>query len=303
MKPEYLKHTEIDFVKWDNCVQASENHLPYCYSWYLNIVSPGWEALVLGDYEKIFPLTFRKKAAVNYLFQPYFTQQLGIFGIKVCEQDLNDFISAIPQKFKFIEINLNNFCTLKTKGLLVKSKVTHHLILKNNYDELSSLFNDNTKRNIRKAEKTKLKLVESGSVQSLINLFKKNAGSKTELIKKDYSVLELLMNSSISKNIGRVYEVQDEKNNLQASLFLLSSKNILINLFNASSVLGRKNSAMFFLINEVLKLNAGNKKIFDFEGSEIAEVARFYKGFGGIPVAYSHIRVNRLPWPLKWIKK
>ena len=108
MKPVYLKHTEIDKVKWDDCVLNSQNHLPYCYSWYLDIVSPGWDALISNDYEFIFPLTHRRKAGINYLFQPYFTQQLGLFSKNAFEQKtVTAFLSAIPEHFKFIEINLN----------------------------------------------------------------------------------------------------------------------------------------------------------------------------------------------------
>ncbi|MEI7803410.1 MAG: hypothetical protein WCI97_12225, partial [Bacteroidota bacterium] len=95
MKSHYLKHTEIDITKWDHCVKNSFNHLPYCYSWYLDVVSPGWDALISDDYEYIFPLTHRRKARINYLFQPYFTQQLGLFSSKKFSQKiLNEFLSA-----------------------------------------------------------------------------------------------------------------------------------------------------------------------------------------------------------------
>ncbi|MEI7803415.1 MAG: hypothetical protein WCI97_12250, partial [Bacteroidota bacterium] len=95
MKPHYLKHAEIDKTKWDHCVKNSINHLPYCYSWYLDVVSPGWEALISGAYKYIFPLTHRRKARINYLYQPYFTQQLGLFSSKKFSQKiLNEFLSA-----------------------------------------------------------------------------------------------------------------------------------------------------------------------------------------------------------------
>lgn len=303
MKPEYIKHNAIDFVKWDRCVETCENHLPYCYSWYLNIVSPGWDALVLGEYEKIFPLTFRTKARIKYLYQPYFTQQLGLYGNGIKETDVSDFLKAIPKKFKFIEINLNSFCHLNAKEYSCKLKVTHYLDLNKKYAEIFSSFNDNTKRNIRKAEKLNLIFNDKGKIKSLINLFQETAGKKTELKKKDYQVLESIIKTAVNNKSGKIYEIRDTENNLQAGLFLLSSKNIGINLFNASSSLGKKNSAMFFLLNELFKLYSGNNITFDFEGSEIAEVARFYKGFGGVAVQYPYIKLNRLPWPLKWIKE
>ena len=116
-------------------------------------------------------------------------------------------------------------------------------------------------------------------------------------------MLEKLMVSLQKNNCGDVYEIRDTNQNLEAALFLISSKNILINLFNASSYTGKKNSAMFLLFNELIKMNSASEKIFDFEGSEIAEVAKFYKGFGSEPVYYPTLKSNRLHWSLKWMKK
>ena len=50
-------------------------------------------------------------------------------------------------------------------------------------------------------------------------------------------------------------------------------------------------------------MNSASEKLFDFEGSEISEVAKFYKGFGSEPVYYPTLKSNRLHWSLKWIKK
>lgn len=303
MNPVYLKHHEIDFNKWDSAVLSGDFHYPYCLSWYLDIVSPGWEALIAENYKQVFPLTFRTKSAISYLYQPFFTQQLGLFGHKIKPGDINRFIKAIPSKFKFIEINLNQNCILNTKDFSVRNKTTHHLSLNDDYKTIAHSYNENTKRNIKKSERFSLKLNTGGNIDSLIKMFKKNAGLKTNLRTGDYKMLHLLMNTAIANNSGCVYEAKDETGNLLAGLFLLSSKTVLINLFNATTRDGKNKSAMFFLMNEILKQHAGNKLIFDFEGSEIAEVARFYKGFGGIPVQYPHIRLNRLPWPIKWIKK
>ena len=57
---QLLKHNEIDKPRWDECIQNSPNGLIYAYSWYLDFISPKWEAMVRGDYEFIMPLTCKK---------------------------------------------------------------------------------------------------------------------------------------------------------------------------------------------------------------------------------------------------
>ena len=61
-----------------------------------------------------------------------------------------------------------------------------------------------------------------------------------------------------------------------------------------------KTGASHFLVNELMKLHIG--KIVDFEGSNIEGVARFYKGFGAHHTFYSTVKINRLPFYLRWLK-
>lgn len=304
MKPQYLKHHEIDKVKWDASVAQSINHLPYCFSWYLDIVSPAWNALVLDDYDFIFPLTHRTKAGINYLYQPYFTQQLGLFGKKNFNGSLvKEFVEAIPTKFKFIEINLNTNCVLNAEEKSVTLKRTHLLNLNESFETVTRNFSDNTKRNIKKASSENFTLEENNEVKKLIKLFQSTAGKKTELKKKDYEMLGQLIETAMEKNSGKIFLVKNNSSEWQAAMFLLRSKNCFINLFNASSESGKKNRAMFFLMNEILRMNSNSDFTFDFEGSEIPEVARFYKGFGGKEIFYPHLKINHLHWSLKWIKE
>ena len=77
---QHLKHDQIDKWKWDETIKHSFNGTIYAYSWYLDIVCPGWEALIKNDHEYVMPLTAGKKYGVDYIYPPFFSQQLGIFS-------------------------------------------------------------------------------------------------------------------------------------------------------------------------------------------------------------------------------
>lgn len=55
MTIRHLRYNEIDKTKWDRCIQTAFNGNVYSFSWYLDVVAYGWEALVEGDYETVFP--------------------------------------------------------------------------------------------------------------------------------------------------------------------------------------------------------------------------------------------------------
>ena len=104
---QYLTYEQIDKAKWDVCIDKAVNGLIYGYSFYLDNMADNWDALVLDDYEAVMPLTWKKKYSILYLYQPFLTAQLGVFGTTMSTELLERFIQRIPVKFKYIDIYLN----------------------------------------------------------------------------------------------------------------------------------------------------------------------------------------------------
>jgi len=103
-----LGHTEIDREQWDYCISHSVFETIYPYSWYLDLVSPGWDALVLDDFRAVMPLTWTKKMGFRLLLQPVLAQQLGIFSRDSLDTPLlEEFLDNIPARFRYIDICLN----------------------------------------------------------------------------------------------------------------------------------------------------------------------------------------------------
>ncbi len=88
-----------------------------------------------------------------------------------------------------------------------------------------------------------------------------------------------------------------------AGLVLLTSKQRSIFLFSGNSAEGRTTGAMHGLINAAIEQQVGSCDCFDFEGSNNANLARFYGSFGAKDSIYLFIRRNRLRGPLKWAKR
>ena len=76
----YILHHDIDRKKWDAGTDNSIRPKIYALSWYLDIINPGWDAIVEDDYDSVMPVTRRKKFGLLYVCQPVFAQQTGIFS-------------------------------------------------------------------------------------------------------------------------------------------------------------------------------------------------------------------------------
>ncbi|MCB0804694.1 MAG: hypothetical protein KDC05_02795 [Bacteroidales bacterium] len=292
----YLAANKIDKDKWDECINGSINGMVYAQSWYLDMVAPGWEALVEGDYESVFPLVTRRKWGINYLFQPVFTQQLGIFSGKVLSEELvQRFIQSIPNKFRFAEINLNTFNKAGSGKYKVYNWKNHELDLINTYERISRNYSTNLKRNLKKAAGNKPEVLKNVKPDNIIRLFRENKGKHiSRLGEEDYTLLTRLVYAAIYKGMAFTWGVFSDRNELCAGIIFLRSKNKVIFYFSGLSDEGRDNLAMPYLIDHFIRENAQKHLTLDFEGSNDPNLARFYKSFGAREIHYPHITFNRL---------
>lgn len=304
MEITYLKHRQIDKTKWDECINRSHNRIVYAQSWYLDIVSQGWEALVEADYESVMPLTHGNKYGIKYLYQPFFTQQLGIFSGKELNQKLNEeFLISIPSKFRFIDIALNkgNGCNLGE--FQTKNNVNYELKLDKSYSEIAKGYSSNTKRNLKKAAQNKLPIIYTVSTENLIQLFRNNLGKNIKNIKSEhYMLLKQIMDKSLLEQKAEIYGVNSLGGELCAGAFFLKSYDSYIFLFSATNEESKKNGAMFMIVDQFIRNHAELKITLDFEGSNIHSLARFYKSFGAEEFNYLRIKKNNLPGLIKLFK-
>ena len=306
----YIAHNQIDTQRWDECIAQSPDGSVYAWSWYLDVVHPNWEALVEDDYEAVMPLSGGKKLGINYLFQPFFTQKWGVYGKKeVSEDKIEEFLEAIPKKFKFAEFRINkSYNSHETyKSHTTYTTESHRnieLSLNQDYTVLAENYHSNTKRNLAKAQKENLKVVEDVEPSVIIELFRKNRGSD---IKKwgdiEYERLLRLVETAKKYEKCIVLAAQNTDNQIVAGAFFMISHNKIVFLFSGSDESNKELHGLTFLLDFVIEKYSGTQNILDFEGSDNDGLARFYKGFGGKGIFYQGLMFNKLNFIAKFALK
>lgn len=294
---QYLKNSEINKEKWDICIQQSTHPLVYAMSWNLDIVSPGWDALVEGEYAIVFPVTHGSKFGIPYLYQPLFTQQLGFFSNKTLTPNkIDQLLQSIPSRFLLVDINIWNEIEFTPPDARIYNRSNFQMSLANTYSEIQESYATNTQRNISRAQELGLSIKESETNSSILQLKKENL--KVRLKESDLQILDSLLNYALKNGYGKIYEVYSNTS-LLASAFFISFNKRLTYLLSASSQKGKNKRAMFYLIDEIIRKHSGTDIILDFEGSEIPGLARFFSGFGASSTNYKRVTINNLPYPLK----
>jgi hypothetical protein len=277
MKITHLKNKSIDYVRWNDTIAQSHNQLTYAFSWYLDVVSPEWEALVSEDYSYIMPLPIKSRYKIPYLVQPVLTQQLGIFSkYSITESIVKKFIKEIPYFSYELALNEQNFYS---KALIFPNFI---LDLNSSYKGIFANYSKNTQRNVEKASKLNL-TIKKINPDTYISFY---FSVDKHYLSPQQPILEKLIEKGLSERALKLVGVYSDNNNnnnnnnLIAALCFLETEQRIIYMLPVSNFEGKNSFAMFFLIDNLIKQNASQQKVIDFEGSRIEGVARLYRGFG-----------------------
>lgn len=268
----HLSHKSIDKEKWDQLISTATNGLIYAKSWYLDIVSPNWEALVSENYTYVFPIPIKRKYKLPYIVQPPLTQQLGIFSNQTITAEIvRLFIQKLPS-YSY-ELNLNEHNLLP--GLTGEPNFI--LDMSKKYNELSSGYSKNTIRNIDKAKKLHLKVIENISLDSFINFYQNTSKTYKSI---DCDCLEKLITAGLQHKTFKLSGIFNETDDMIAALCFTEFNQRITYLVPVSNETGKQACAMFLLVDQIIQSESAKDKLLDFEGSKIEGIARFYKGFG-----------------------
>jgi len=298
----YLKHHEIDILKWDEVIEKSIQGRIYASSLWLDCVSPNWEALIYGDYEIVMPLPVKRKFGMRYLAQPPLTQQIGIYctseiDIKIIEAFYKKMISL------FSYGNINVFHNYHPDGFSITKRKNYILSLKKQYNQINNEYSRSVRANIRKAKKLNLSLRTSSEIDAKVEKIKSIHISRIKTEGKIYNLLIILFNQFSKTGQSFILEAFDCNDEFLGNAVYFKDKKRIYEIASAFTKKGRDLEAHPFMIDYVIDQHAGTDYIFDFEGSNIPGIEKFNQSFGAVLEPYYAVSWNKLPLPWRLFKK
>jgi uncharacterized protein Usg len=296
----YHKNQEIDREQWDNCIRNSSCIKPYPYSWYLDIMSPGWEALVDDDYDSVFPIPSAGRFGIEYISTPAFLQHLGAYSPdKPAEKAIVEFLYYLPDFYKYVDLNIAQ--NIDLDSFKVTEKINYEIDLSKPYEKLRERFSAQCMKNIEAAEKKSV-LVTGISPDELIDLYILQKTKELKDIKpRDFQKLRNLMNFCIKNKKGRILGVRGARKKVIHGLFIIETKGCKTIQFMVNTPQGREKHLEYFSLNEIIKQSAGTKTTLDLSGAMANELS-FCESFGAEKRPYYRVYRNRLLWPVRILK-
>lgn len=290
----WISRRDLNETKFQRCLIESNASI-YAQPWYLDAAAGGkWGSLVHEDYLSVLPITYREFLGFRILIRPVLVQSLGIYPIDnpILEKAfLNKINEAIISDF-----NLEDKYEFVGRKIFYEQRVNYVLPLSDVYPTILDGFRKDRRRALRKAQKNDLRYQDRTDFNALFELYKGTFGP-SKLYTRILQILQALdmQNAGFQRNVYHGNQI------VSRAYFALWNHRIYY-LFGATNPTGKRLGAPTFLINTVLEQYAHSNYIFDFEGSMIPSVAKFYQSFGAEEEYYYALKPNSMITSIRKIK-
>lgn len=289
-----IERKDIDAKKWNDRIATDPVENVFSYTWYLDAVCQHWAALISDDdYTTILPVPYTLKLGIKRFYQAPFTREFNIFGTDFnWEEALNE----LKKTFKHLGFRseLDNLAPIKT----IRSHQIADLA-----DDYAAAYSTNAKRMIKKGLKT-LHFKSFFEAELLVSLFEINVAHKIDSIDTEHlRTLTQLMKNAMDAGTGEIIGAYNEQEELLSASFFLKDKTRITYLKGAATDQGKKDGAMFALLDYAFKQYSSTYRIFDFGGSDIESIAAFFKKLGGEDRFYYDYTIDYTPRWFRTLKK
>lgn len=297
---DLIPNENIDFKKWDRCIKKAFNGNIFAYSWYLNIVSQKWHALVENDYERVMPLPFSNIAGNEIIVQPKLAGPLGIFSIStLSEKIVSGFINSIPSEYPYINLKLNKHNQVHESVRKSGKRIHQDIDLIKPYEKLREIYPDYFNHLLETAYRLDFRIDTKVPVDAISRFGQKKSPLYAYLHPEELITMQLLVSASVSYKMGQVCGVYGNNNQLIAVAFFVWSHQkatMSFCLFNDKKL---QLAAFFFLIDDFIRNNSEKNLILHFEINSNSKLVPLLGKIGAKTSESFYLYRNILPWYLK----
>jgi hypothetical protein len=206
--------------------------------------------------------------------------------------ELSSLLDDLSKRATLVDIQIDLPPQSVPSGWKLHERTTYRMPLNSSIGEMRSAYSTHHKRILKKSDPMKLGVYSDE--QAFIRLLKAELPQKSGLAANAFDKVANLITWISIKRRGQLFAATDGEE-LLAACYILHSGDRLLYQWAVSSEAGKERQAMHRLIDQVLETYAGSGLEFDFEGSMIEGLQRFYAGFGAKPYLYMRLTHSKLP--------
>jgi len=285
-----------------------EKNIPiFSKDWWLDAVCgyDNWEVIVIEKGGNIFaamPYTNRKKYGQLIISQPILTQTLDIYfnypknqkyykKLSFEKEMIEKILQTLPKFgmfYKSFNFKHTNLLPFYWAGFEIKVNYTY--VIENlKIEDLEKNFETDIRRRRRKAYEAGIKVYESEDIEKFYQLNKMTFSRQNRDIPYSFKFIENLYKVCKNNDAVKMFFAKDTEGNIIAGNFLIYDESTVYYLMGGIDPSYKDMGGMDIVQYESIKFALEHNKTFDFEGSMIESIEKYFRSFGAIQKPYYSI--------------
>ena len=276
--------------------------LPVFYQpFYLDAVTKGnWEASCLcDDDDKVLacmPYAL-SQTTYNIIRQPPLTIYQGPFFTeeyrhKISLNDEMELLEALESSFlPYDYYNQNwhpssrNWLPFYWKGYHQSTRYTYIIPGPRDIETIRTGYNENVRRNIKKSS-ANIRIEETSETEGFFGVVQKTFDRKNEKQPYDLTIFKGLIQSCFDQKCCTIYLARDTSENLHGGMFIIWDSKWVYYMAGGIDEGFKKSGAMSLLFGKAIEFAMRTGRSFDFGGSMIEPIEKFFRSFGAVQQEY-----------------
>jgi lipid II:glycine glycyltransferase (peptidoglycan interpeptide bridge formation enzyme) len=274
-------------------------------SWWLDALVPNtWQEAKIEKNGLVIarlPYVVKKKMGLTLLTMPTLTQTLGPwiddstakYSKQLAQQkDLfTELIRQLPPHDYFSQnfhYSIANWLPFYWHGYKIEARCTYVLEDLTDLEQIWAGFQDNIRREIRKAEKQVIVRSDLG-IDRFLDLNDLTFQRQGETAPYTREFVYRLDRACSEHQARKMFFAEDDRGRIHAALYVIWDENSAYYLMGGGDPELRTSGATSLLMWEAIKFASTVTNKFDFEGSSIEPIERFFRAFGGRQVPFYNV--------------
>lgn len=271
---------------------------------WLDVVADNWDVALVMNGDEVtaaLPYCLKKGLPGTRIYMPMLTPYLGPClqypegqkypkKLSYEKQQMQALIKALPKFDGFEQRFLpdqDNWLPFYWEGFEQTTRYTYIIEDTSDPEAVFAGFRDNVRRQIRKAEKSLT--ISSGTIEDLFHLKVATYDDRDQKNPLTQAYVQKIARLIEAEGWGWILEARDEEHTLHASVMLVWDHDTCYYLLGGADPAYANSGAMSLLLWEGIKIASEKGLQFNFEGSMIPEIERFFCAFGGTLTPYHQI--------------
>lgn len=270
--------------------------------WWLDAVAAGeWGEVAIKSGEQVaarLPFLRKKRLGATLLLQPRLTPYLGPWlrpssaklANRLSEEKelMQELIGALPP----FDLFHQNFAPEVTywlpfywRGFRESTRYTYRILDLTDLTAIWSALRENIRREIRKARKS-VHVREDLDIGGFARVWAQTFARQGQRLPVSVGTLQRIDAACAKRRCRKTFFAEDSRGKIHAVAYIVWTADRAYYLMAGSDPELRHSGAGSLLLWEAIKFASSVSREFDFEGSMLEPVERFFRAFGAQPVSY-----------------